>query len=69
MGVVFRDRVRVGGENRQFIMYKNPCLWTDIKIQNVCVCACFCPAGSDVLLDVSKGDKSQSDHITPTNRW
>lgn len=26
-------------------------------------------AGSDVLLDVSKGDKSQSDHITPTNRW
>ncbi|XP_067291085.1 REC8 meiotic recombination protein b [Pseudorasbora parva] len=26
-------------------------------------------AGSDVLLDVSKGDKSQSDLITPTNRW
>ncbi|KAG1953854.1 REC8 meiotic recombination protein b [Pimephales promelas] len=26
-------------------------------------------AGSDVLLDVSKGDKSQSDHITPTSRW
>lgn len=26
-------------------------------------------AGSDVLLDVSKGDKSQCDLITPTNRW
>ncbi|XP_043081796.1 REC8 meiotic recombination protein b isoform X2 [Puntigrus tetrazona] len=26
-------------------------------------------AGSDVPLDVSKGDKSQSDLITPTSRW
>uniref|UniRef100_A0A672T614 Meiotic recombination protein REC8 homolog n=1 Tax=Sinocyclocheilus grahami TaxID=75366 RepID=A0A672T614_SINGR len=35
----------------------------------ICLCVCVCPAGSDVPLDVSKGDKSQSDLITPTSRW
>lgn len=33
------------------------------------MCVCLSPGGSDVPLDVSKGDKSQSDLVTPTSRW